>query len=146
MKLAHHEADAKNAKMRELDSTKTFSGFTSYRWIFFGLGGVIIGGIGHLAVLPFADVTLLTTVCAFGILFTTMLSICLLGETFVWKYDLVATILVIVGSTLTILQMNIRVDLEYNRERVYHIIVTWKAFGLLIMIIGKSILTIVAYC
>lgn len=145
MKLAHHEADAKNAKMRELDSDKTYSGFCSSRWIVFGLGGVIIGGIGHLGVLPFADVTLLTTVCSFGILFTTMLSICLLGETFVWKYDLVATMLVIIGSTLTIIQMNIRVDLVYNSDRVWQLIFTWKAFGLLLMIISKSILTVIAY-
>ena len=75
-----------------------------------------------------------------------MLSICLLGETFVWKYDLVATILVIVGSILTILQMNIREDLVYDREKVWALILTWKAFYLLLMIIVKSILTVIAYC
>ena len=75
-----------------------------------------------MAVLPYADVTLLSTICSFGILFTALLSICLLGETFVWKYDLIATLLVITGSVTTVVQMNTKVDLKYDRAAVKEII------------------------
>jgi len=46
----------------------------------------------------------------------------LLGETFVWKYDLIATLLVITGSVTTVVQMNTKVDLKYDRAAVKEII------------------------
>jgi hypothetical protein len=97
-----------------------------------------------LAVLPYADVTLLTTICAFGILFTTLLSICLLGETFVWKYDLVATLLVITGSVTTIMQMNTKVDIEYDRARVNEIVFSKRCFWLLFSTALLTVLFVVS--
>ena len=59
-----------------------------------------------LAVLPFADMVLLTCNSATAILVSSGLAICLLGEKFVWKYDLTALFLYIIGGTLTIVQAN----------------------------------------
>jgi len=142
MKLAQHEVDQKNMTEKDNNSSKTHSIFCSPRWFFLGFGCILIGAIGHLAVLPFADVTLLTTICAFGILFTTGLSICMLGEVFVWRYDLVATLLVIVGSVSTIVQMNTKVDLVYDRVRVESIIYSQRCAWLMVMTLVLTVVSI----
>ena len=49
---------------------------------------------------------LLTCNSATAILVSSGLAICLLGEKFVWKYDLTALVLYIIGGTLTIVQAN----------------------------------------
>ena len=60
-----------------------------------------------LGVLPFADLTLLTSNAATGIMFSAFLSITFLGEKFVWKYDLTAVFLIVTGSVLIIIQSDL---------------------------------------
>ena len=57
-------------------------------------------------VLPFADLVLLASNSATAIVTSACFSICLLGEKFMWKYDLTALFLIILGNTLTIIQSN----------------------------------------
>ena len=59
-----------------------------------------------LVVLPFADLVLLASNSATAIVTSACFSICLLGEKFMWKYDLTALFLIILGNTLTIVQSN----------------------------------------
>ena len=61
-----------------------------------------------LAVLPFADMTLLTSHTATGTLVAQLLAVWFLDEVFVWKYDFTALMLIIVGGVLTILQSDMR--------------------------------------
>jgi len=63
---------------------------------------MILANLGHVMVLPYADMSLFTTTCSIAILCSAGLSIKLLGEAFVWKYDVTASILIMVGSALTI--------------------------------------------
>ena len=56
--------------------------------------------------LPFADLVLLASNSATAIVTSAIFSICLLGEKFMWKYDLTALFLIILGNTLTIIQSN----------------------------------------
>ena len=57
-------------------------------------------------VLPFADLVLLASNSATAIIGSSLLSICLLGERFLWKYDLTAMFFIILGCTLSIVQSN----------------------------------------
>ena len=62
--------------------------------------------------MPFADMVLLSCNSATGILSSTLISICLLGERFDNKYHTSALGLIIVGNTLTVIQTN-----KEQRER-----------------------------
>jgi len=62
----------------------------------------------HLVVLPFAGLVLLACNSATAIVISSIFAVCLLGEKFMWKYDLTALFLIIAGNTLTILQSNRR--------------------------------------
>ena len=57
-------------------------------------------------VLPFADLVLLASNSATAIIASSVIAICVLGEKFIWKYDLTALFLIILGNTLTIVQSN----------------------------------------
>ena len=55
-----------------------------------------------LVALPFADITLLNANAATAVITGAFMSIVFLGERFQWKYDLIASILILVGSALTV--------------------------------------------
>lgn len=74
-----------------------------------------------MAVLPFADMSLFTTSSAVGIMCSAFLAITLLGEHFICKYDLSASLLISIGAFLTIMQMNKEVLQVYDHERVFEL-------------------------
>jgi hypothetical protein len=94
MKIAHSNADKKQAGS---------SGFKSARWIVLGCGSMITANIGHIMVLPFADMTLFASTCSVAILFCVVFSILMLGEKFICAYDLTAALLICTSSALTVL-------------------------------------------
>jgi drug/metabolite transporter (DMT)-like permease len=89
--------------------------FCTKRW-FIGFLCICIGSFGHVFMLPFADMTLFTTTCSAAILITVILSMIMLGEKLIPKYDFPAAIFISVGSVITILQMNTTVDTTMNKE------------------------------
>jgi len=93
MKKAHQEAE-RNGKQH---------GMWSVRWLTLGLFCVLLGNLGHLVFLPFADMTLFIVSSSVAILMAGVLSICILDEKFIWKYDVSAAVLITVGSALTVL-------------------------------------------
>ena len=112
MKMAHQESEQAATEGRSSNP------WCSGRWVFRGFGLVLLANTIHVLVLPFADMSLLTTTCSISILSSCFLSIKLLGETFVWKYDLTASLLICAGSVLTIIQMNTSTETVYSRELV----------------------------
>ena len=80
-------------------------GFLSFRWILAGFGPVILASVGHVVVLPFADMTLLATSCSTAIIISAFLSIVLLGERLQCMYDASAATCIFIGTMLTVLQM-----------------------------------------
>ena len=84
------------------------------------VGGFILlalSGVTHVAVLPFCDLVLLSTLTAAGIVISTLLAIKYLGETFVCKYDLPSFTLIILGCT-TIVVLSNQEETEYPPERI----------------------------
>ena len=90
--------------------------YMTWRYI---LGFVLltISGLIHSAVLPFADLVLLSTMTAYGILFSTILSIRFLKEKFICKYDLPSFTLIIIGCTIIVALSN-QEETEYSPERI----------------------------
>ncbi len=63
------------------------------------------GLIMHIAVLPYADMTLLAANSALAIIGNLFLSIWVFNEKFTWKYDFTAMVL-LVGGALTIVLLS----------------------------------------
>lgn len=62
----------------------------------------MVGQLTHVAVLPFADIVLLTSSSATAIIFGIILSVWVLGEPFTANRDLPAVILIIIGCLMTV--------------------------------------------
>ena len=95
---------------------KVRSPYLSYRY----LSGFILLGLSsmiHGAVLPFADLVLLSTITAAGIVFSTLLSVKFLKEKFICKYDLPSFTLIIIGCTIIVALSN-QEETEYSPERI----------------------------
>ena len=121
MKIAHSEAHKQESGS---------SGFKSFRWIVCGASFIIIASIGHVVLLPFADMTLFASTCSIAILMNAFLSMNLLGEKFVCAYDMTAALLICISSTMTVLQMNTQVDVVYDIDYVLGLLVSFEAFCL----------------
>ena len=88
--------------------------------------------------MPFADLVLLASNSATAIVTSAIFSICLLGEKFMWKYDLTALFLIILGNTLTIVQSN---KLKDERD-ITEITTLFKSTQTLVFMISSLLL----YC
>ena len=110
MKIAHKQAEAINKAGGDQNP------FLTKRWFFGGFCSVFIGSFGHVFMLPFADMTLFTTTCSLAILVTMILSMFMLGESLIPKYDIPAAIFICIGSALTIFQMNTEKDAPLNKK------------------------------
>ena len=95
---------------------KVRSPYLSFRYLF---GFILLGlsAIIHGAVMPFADLVLLSTITAAGIVFSTLLSIKFLKEKFICKYDLPSFTLIIIGCTIIVALSN-QEETEYPPERI----------------------------
>ena len=143
MKIAHLEAELKAKEAKSLGMKVSANGFFSKRWILVGFVCVVVSNLGHVVVLPFADMTLFTTTCSIAILISAFLSIKLLGEPYICKYDVTASILICTGSALTILQMNTTVQTDYDRDMVADLLLSNRSLFLLVFVI---LLFVVALC
>lgn len=81
-------------------------------FIFLGVSGAI-----HAAVLPFADLVLLSTITAAGIIISTLLAVKFLNEKFICKYDLPSFTLITIGCT-TIVAVSNQKETEYSPEKI----------------------------
>jgi hypothetical protein len=95
--------------------------------------------------LPFGDMSMFTITCSGAILFSGYLSIQLLNEKFICKYDLTATLLITLGMVLTIAQMNTSKDVHYTRNTIYELLLSWKSIGLMAGTIVLFVFSIVGY-
>ena len=89
----------------DLDKVNIKRTYCSPRWII-GCGLVIINVVVHALVLPFVDLTLLACNACTAIIVNMILSTRLLGEKFIWQYDVTAMILIAIGSISIVLNAN----------------------------------------
>lgn len=101
-KLAIRDAEKKERgkAVEGVDDVNAGGQYLRCKWVF-GFALVITCAVVQSAMLPFIDLTLVACNCATAILANLVLSVWILGEPFVWQYDVTA-ILIIVSGTLTI--------------------------------------------
>jgi len=98
----------------------------------------------HLSVLPYADLTLLSSNSIVGIVVATILSISFLGERWVLRYDLTALILIIIGCT-TIVMLSNKADPNFDAGDIQDLLfsvrtIVYLAVCCLIVVIDYIIL------
>mmetsp|Transcript_104075 Transcript_104075/g.143999 ORF Transcript_104075/g.143999 Transcript_104075/m.143999 type:complete len:111 (+) Transcript_104075:99-431(+) len=76
--------------------------FKSCLWIS-GMALFIVANVSNMAVLPYADMVLFCTIGCMTLIFNSLLSYKLLNESFT-RYDLVAVLLIMTGTSLVVLQ------------------------------------------
>ena len=97
-----------------------------------------------MVVLPFGDMILFTSTCSVAILFSAVLSILLLKEKFIWKYDLTAAILICTGCTLTVFQMHMD-DVKYDTKMVKDMVFSTQSIFLQAFTLLLGIITVASY-
>lgn len=91
--------------------------FFTCEWIM-GLLLLGIGSLVHVAVLPFCDLVVLSTLSSIGIIMNNILSVLFLGERVVWKHDAVAIGLIIAGN-LTIVFLSDYSETSYTPDDIH---------------------------
>lgn len=91
-----------------------------------GLMLVIVSSLVHVAVLPYADLVLLSSSSATAIIFGIILSVYILGEKFDMKYDLPGVLLTCTGCILTVMNAN-TVEQNYTLDELKTLLLTPKA-------------------
>jgi len=90
-----------------------------------------MAGIVHVLVLPFADLVLLSTHCAWFVVFSQLLSIFWLREKWNPRYDLPAMICVIAGS-LTIFAFSNFKEVNYSVEEIKGLLTRTSSVSLIV--------------
>ena len=126
-----------------LNGSKKKIPFFTCEWIigFLLLG---IGSLVHVAVLPFCDLVVLSTLSSLGIIMNNILSVLFLGERIVWKHDAVA-ISLIVGGNLVIVFLSDYSETNYTPEDIHNDL--YSAATIIYSSVGLvfTVLTIIHY-
>ena len=89
--------------------------FNTFMW-FVGFGSCGVSQFVHVACLPFIDLIMMSTMVTTALLSGYFFSICWLKEPYNIKYDIPATILIIIGSILLVLMTNKETE-KYKTEQ-----------------------------
>ena len=104
-KLAHRDQEKRNLRTSVENGERQGSIYCSIRFLL-GMSLMIIGTLVHLFMLPFMDLTLVGAGACLGILVAILLSVIVLGEKFVWRYDLPGLLFIAVGSISIVYNTN----------------------------------------
>lgn len=88
--------------------------YTSWRWLV-GILAMIISVMIHIYCLQYLDLTLLAANTVNCVVAAVVLSTLILGEKFMWKYDLPALIFIATGCFLIVLGAN-KTETEYTAD------------------------------
>ena len=84
---------------------------------------MIINVAVHALVLPFVDLTLLACNACTAIIVNMILSTRLLGEKFIWQYDVTAMVLIAIGSISIVLNANTE-QVNFTPDEVRDLLLT----------------------
>ena len=117
------KADAKSA---DIDQSHVASTYCTWRFLL-GTAILIFCSLGHIALMPFLDLTMMGCNAAFAIVTAMFMSIKCLGEKFVWKNDIIALICISAGCAVIV--MNIDTDQkQYTGEEALEHLLAGRAF------------------
>lgn len=99
-KQAHRDLENKKEDENlDLDHVNAGKTYCSWKWAL-GFFLIVLNVTCHSLVLPFIDLTLLACNAATAIIVNMLLATFILGEKFVWQYDLTAMVLIASGSII----------------------------------------------
>ena len=96
-----------------MNASKTYC---SCKWAI-GFVFITMNVLCHSLVLPFCDLTLLACNAATAIIVNMLLSVHILGEKFIWKYDLTAMIFIASGSIIIATQAHTE-QVDFTAEEI----------------------------
>ena len=117
--------------------------FFTCKWLT-GFLCLAIGSLVHVACLPFCDLVVLSTNSSVGIVFNSILSVIYLGETVVWRYDLVAYTLIIGGSLMIVLLSSYE-EQEYTPDDIKALLWSDTTLVFFLIFVVFTVLTIIQY-
>ena len=103
------------------------------------------GMVAHIIVLPFLDLTLIAVNAVIGIVFSVLLSIFVLGEKLIPKYDISGLFFISVGSAAIVLCAN-KVEKDFTGKEVIAIYSSAPAMILLIVTVSHLVINFFAMC
>ena len=104
-----------------------------------------LGTAAHICVLPFLDLTLIAVNAIIGIVFSVLLSIFVLGEKLIPKYDISGLFFISLGSAAIVLFAN-KVEQDFTGEEVIAMYRSAPAMILLIASVSHIVINILAMC
>lgn len=100
----------------DLDKVNAGKTYCSWKWAL-GFFLIVVNVICHALVLPHIDLTLISCNAATAIIVNMLLSIFILGEKFIPKYDLTAMFLITIGSVTIVIHANTE-QVEFTAEEI----------------------------
>lgn len=117
--------------MTGVDNVNDIKGYCSVKWAV-GIGLVILNSIVQSLVLPHLDLTLLSCNAATAIITNMILSTKVLGEQFIWQYDLTAMFFIALGTVTIVVQANTQ-PVTFSGEIIKSLLLTFRSMTYLIV-------------
>lgn len=105
-----------------MDGVNAGKTYCSGKWAL-GFVFIITNVVCHALILPYVDLTLLACNAATAIIVNMILSTQILGEEFIWKYDLTAMMLIAVGGIIIACNAHTE-QVDFSRDDIYYLLVT----------------------
>ena len=118
-KLAHRDLEK---KAPSADNVNDLRQYCSVKW-FLGLALIILTSATQSLVLPYIDMTLISCNAATAIIVNMILSTKVLGEKFIWKYDLTAMFFIAIGTITIVLQAHTQ-PVSFSGESIKDLLLT----------------------
>ena len=113
-----------NEEETDRDKDETRKAYCSWRFVL-GFFFMILGTLIHVMVLPFLDLTLIAVNAVVGIIFSVLLSICILGEQIVPKYDISGLIFISLGCSGIVIFAN-KAEQQFTGQQTIDLLTSAK--------------------
>lgn len=101
--------------------------YFSSQW-FSGTACIFIGTVVHIFCLPWLDLTLVACNATLGIVFALILSVTVVKERFIWRYDFFALLCIITGCVTIVLNAN-KIEVVYSESEILDLIFSLKSIS-----------------
>ena len=113
-----------NDEETDRDKDETRKAYCSWRFVL-GFFFMVFGTLIHVMVLPFLDLTLIAVNAVVGIIFSVLLSICVLGEQIVPKYDISGLIFISLGCSGIVIFAN-KAEQQFTGQQTVDLLLSAK--------------------
>ena len=116
IKNSPHDQSASSQKSVKRDQLNATKVFCQWKWVL-GFAFILLNVLCHSLIVPFCDLTLLSCNAATAIIVNMLLSCHVLGEKFIWQYDLTAMTLIAFGSVTIVINAHTE-QVEFTADEI----------------------------